>query len=84
MLLFFAVLFTAVLIHPDVDLLDMHDVKITNARSQTRSVEGQLLQRAPILFAHLQISRPAISERSVVIEEAGSSRDLSASGILRI
>jgi len=29
MMLFFALLFIAVLVHPDVDLLDVHDVKIT-------------------------------------------------------
>jgi hypothetical protein len=84
MLLFFAVLFTAVLVHPDVDLLDVHDVKISNARSQFASVEGKLVQQAPILFAAPQIGRSAILERLLFVDEAISSRDLSASSILRI
>jgi hypothetical protein len=84
MLLFFAVLFTAVLIHPDVDLLDVHDVKITNARSQFRSLEGPLVQQAPILFARLQLSRRAIVERLLFADEAAVSRDPGASSILRV
>jgi hypothetical protein len=84
MLLFFAVIFTAVLIHPDVDLLDVHDVKITNARSQFRSLEGPLVQQAPVLFARPQLSRPAILEHLLFADKAALGRDLSASSILRV
>lgn len=84
MLLFFAVLFTAVLVHPDVDLLDVHDVKITNARSQSASVERNLVQQQPILFAGPQVGPSAILERTHFADEAVFSQDLSASSILRI
>jgi hypothetical protein len=84
MLLFFAVLFTAVLIHPEVDLLDVHDVKITNARSQVRSLEGPLVQGVPVLFTGPQFSRPALLEHLLSADEAVLNRDLSASSILRV
>ena len=84
LLLFFAVLFTAVLIHPDVDLLDVHDVKITTSRTQSGSVEGQLLQVAPILFARPQASQMAILERLALAFETISSCDVAATSILRI
>jgi hypothetical protein len=84
MLLFFAVLFTAVLIHPDVDLLDVHEVKITSTRSQCRSLEGPLVQSTVILRAETQLNRPAGSERLLLADEAVVSRDLAASSILRI
>lgn len=50
-LLFFAVLFTAVLIHPDLDLLDVHDVKISSVRSLPHSVEGHLVPQIITAFA---------------------------------
>ncbi|MGC2193053.1 MAG: hypothetical protein WA628_00150 [Terriglobales bacterium] len=84
MLLFFAVLFIAVLIHPDVNLLAVHDVKITKARSQFAFFEGKLMQQAPFLFVGPQIDRSAILERRVSEDKAVSSHDLGASGILRI
>ncbi|HST11740.1 MAG TPA: hypothetical protein VLL05_15295 [Terriglobales bacterium] len=84
MLLFFAILFTAVLIHPDVDLLDVHDVKITNARSQFAPIEGRVVQQAPILFAAAEAGRPPILERLLLDVAAGPSRDVGASSILRI
>jgi hypothetical protein len=84
MLLFFAVLFTAVLVHPDVDLLDVHDVKITNARSRFASLEGNLVQQEPILFAGPQIGPSAILERTLFVDEAVFSQDFNASSILRI
>jgi hypothetical protein len=84
MLLFFAVLFTAVLIHPDVDLLDVHEVKITSTRSQFRSLEGPLVQSTVILRAETQLNLAAVSERLLVADEAVVSRDLAASSILRI
>jgi hypothetical protein len=84
LLLFFAVLFTAVLIHPDVDLLDVHDVKITNPRVQFRSAEGQILQQAPILFARPPIRQSAVLERLSFVEEPVSSREVAASSTLRV
>ena len=84
MLLFFAVLFTAVLVHPDVDLLDVHDVKISNARSQSASLERNLVQQQPILFAGPRIGPSAIPERTLFVDEAVLSQDLSASSILRV
>jgi hypothetical protein len=84
MLLFFAVLFTAVLVHPDVDLLDVHDVKITNVRSQFAPVERNLVQQKPILFVGLQIGPSEILERILSVDEAVISQDLSTSSILRI
>lgn len=83
-MLFFALLFTAVLIHPDVDLLDVHDVKITSVRTQFRSTETQLLQQAPILFTAPVISRTMVLERLCLADETVSSCDLTASSILRI
>lgn len=50
-LLFFAVLFTAVLIHPDLDLLDVHDVKISSVRSLPHSVESHLVSQIITAFA---------------------------------
>ena len=84
MMLFFALLFTAVLIHPDVDLLDVHDVKITSVRTQFRSAETQLLQQAPILFTPSAISRMTVRERLCLRDETVSSFELAASSILRI
>lgn len=83
-LLFFAILFTAVLIHPDVDLLDVHDVKISSARSQFAPIEGRVVQQAPILFAAAETGLPTILERLLLEVAAGSSRDVGASSILRI
>jgi len=83
-LLFFAVVFTAVLVHPDVDLLDVHDVKITNVRSQTASLERDLVQQQPILFAGPQVGPSAILERTHFEDESVFSQDSGASSILRI
>jgi len=84
LLLFFAVLFTAVLIHPDVDLLDVHDVKIANARTQFRSADGQILQQAPILFVRPQLRHSAVLERLSFAEEPVSSGEVAASSVLRV
>jgi len=84
MLLLFAVLFTAVLIHPDVDLLDVHDVRITNTRTQFRSTEGQLLQQAPVLCARPQPRQPAVLERLSSTEQSIPSFDVAASSVLRV
>lgn len=84
LLLFFAILFTAVLIHPDVDLLDVHDVKITTSRTQFWSVEGQLLQQAPIVFARPEAKKMVVFERLSLALEAISSCDVAATGVLRI
>jgi hypothetical protein len=83
-MLFFALLFLGVLIHPDVDLLDVHDVKITSARSQFRSAETQLLQQAPILFSSPAISQMTVLERFCFADETVFSCDVAASSILRI
>lgn len=84
MMLFFALLFTAVLIHPDVDLLDVHDVKITSVRTQFRSAETQLLQQVPILFFSPATSRTTVLERLCSADESVSSCDVATSSILRI
>jgi len=84
LLLFFAVLFTAVLIHPDVDLLDVHDVRIANTRAQFRSAEGQILQQAPILLVRPQLRQSAVLERLSFAEESVSSGELAASSVLRV
>jgi hypothetical protein len=84
MMLFFALLFTAVLIHPDMDLLDVHDVKITSVRTQFRSPETQLLQRAPILLTPPASSQTTVLERLCFADETVSSCELAASSILRI
>lgn len=84
LLLFFAVLFTAVLIHPDVDLLDVHDVKIANARAQFRSADGQVLQQAPILLVRPQPRQSAVLERLCFPEESVSSGEMAASTVLRV
>lgn len=56
-LLFFAVLFTAVLIHPDVDLLDVHDVKINSARSKADHGERPLIPQLPVFFARPEVNQ---------------------------
>ena len=83
-MLFFALLFIAVLIHPDVDLLDVHDVKITSVRSQFRSAETQLLQPTPILFSPPVISQSTVLERLCFTDETAYFCDVAASCILRI
>src|SRR5438270_12203107 len=57
-LLFFGVLFTAVLIHPDVDLLDVHDVKITSVRSQIRPLDRSPVRQVTFLLESLNIAPP--------------------------
>jgi hypothetical protein len=84
LLLFFAVLFAAVLIHPDVDLVDVHDVKIANARAQFQSADGQILQQAPILLVRPQLRPSAVLERLSFAEESVSSGEGAASGVLRV
>jgi hypothetical protein len=83
-LLFFAVLFTAVLIHPDLDLLDVHDVKITNARTQLGSVDRQVVQQLILQCAGLPLSRGPLWESLLFVDEGGSTHDPGASRILRI
>jgi hypothetical protein len=83
-LLFFAVLFTAILIHPDVDLLAVHDVKITSVRSQVRTLDGLLVQRVPFL-----LSGPNIAPSQFLIclrfaPDTGGLNDQPSSGVLRI
>jgi hypothetical protein len=84
MMLFFALLFIAVLVHPDVDLLDVHDVKITSVRAQFRSTETQLLQQAPILFSPPVISQAIVLERLCFVAEKASSCEVTVSRILRV
>jgi len=83
-LLFFALLFIGVLIHPDVDLLDVHDVKITNVRTQIRAAEGQLISQAPFAFAGPQIDQPSLLDILSSVDVTGSSRGHGSVGILRI
>ena len=58
LLVFFAVLFAAVLVHPDVDLLDVHDVKISNAHSQIRCVDGGVVSQVPVASCRPQQEQP--------------------------
>lgn len=53
LLVFFAVLFAAILIHPEWDLPEVHDVKITSARHQSqcaaeRPVQPVMLTATPL------------------------------------
>jgi hypothetical protein len=84
MLLFFAVLFVAVLVHPDVDLLDVHDVKISSARLRVGSVEGRLIQQAPVLYARAELGQSYLLNCLQCAHAAGSSSDQSSTSILRI
>ncbi len=83
-LLFFAVLFTAILIHPDLDLLAVHDVKITNARAQLGSVERQLVQQLPLQCAGLTLSSGPLWETLLFVDDGSSFHVPAASSILRI
>jgi hypothetical protein len=54
LLVFFAVLFAAILIHPEWDLPEVHDVKITSARHQSqcaaeRPIQPVMLTVAPLI-----------------------------------
>jgi len=83
-LLFFAVLFTAVLIHPDLDLLDVHDVKIANARTQLGSVDRQVVQQLILKCAGLPLNSGPFWEWPLFVDDSGSTHDPGASRILRI
>ena len=54
LLVFFAVLFAAILIHPEWDLPEVHDVKITSARQQSqcaveRPIQPVMLTVTPLI-----------------------------------
>jgi hypothetical protein len=49
LLVFFAVLFAAILIHPEWDLPEVHDVKITSARHQSQFAAERPVQ--PVMLA---------------------------------
>jgi hypothetical protein len=83
-LIFFAVLFTAVLIHPDVDLLDVHDVKITSARSQIRHLDGFFSQQAPFLLGSTVVPQDHFVPFLYSGSNPNTSIDQDSSGILRI
>ena len=83
-LLFFAVLFTAVLVHPDLDLLDVHDVKISSVSSLPHSVEGQLLPQIIAAFARPPLQTFSRNESLHDTRIAVSPSDLSLSAALRI
>jgi hypothetical protein len=83
-LLFFAVLFIAVLVHPDVDLLDVHDVKISSTRLQIRSIEGRLVQQVSVLLNRPQPDPPYLLICLRFAAEAGPSSDQSSPSVLRI
>lgn len=82
--LFFAVLFVAVLIHPDLDLLDVHDVKISSVRSLPHSVEGQLVPQFVAGFARPQLEQPRSYDYLHSTALAVPSFDLSLSSTLRV
>ncbi len=83
-LIFFAVLFTAVLIHPDIDLLDVHDVKITSVRSQIRHLDSFFAQQVPFLLSGTLVPEfhPAPFLRSM--QSACASIDQVCSANLRV
>lgn len=83
-LIFFALLFTAVLIHPDVDLLDVHDVKITSVRSQSRSSDGSLVKQAPFLLNCPHILASSLQESVRYAPDQQSSSPILSAAILRI
>lgn len=83
-LLLFAVLFTAVLIHPDLDLLDVHDVKISSVRSLPHSVEGYLVPQIIAAFARPPLQPSFRYDHLRSTELAAPPSDLSLSSTLRI
>jgi hypothetical protein len=83
-LVFFAVLFVAVLIHPDVDLLDVHDVRISNSRSQMGSVAARFVQPTLMLFARPQLDQGSLLTCLRFAQESVPSSDPSSASILRI
>lgn len=62
LLWFFALLFAAILIHPDWDLLDVHDVRITSVRQQAQTAAKRPIQPLPISFARPRIEPPFLLE----------------------
>jgi hypothetical protein len=83
-LVFFAVLFTAVLIHPDIDLLDVHDVKITSVRSQVSPIDGSLARHAPFRLGSPHIASAQLLIFIGLTLDAASSTEQCSSSILRI
>jgi len=83
-LLFFAVLFTAVLIHPDLDLLDVHDVKISSVRSLPHSVEGYVVPQIIAGFARPPLQPSFNYDYRICNDLTVSSFDLGLSATLRI
>jgi hypothetical protein len=83
-LLFFGVLFTAVLIHPDVDLLDVHDVKITSVRSQIRPLDSSLVRHVPFLLDSPNIAPPQGLICLGFALDTASLSDQRLAGVLRI
>lgn len=55
LLVFFAVLFAAILIHPEWDLPEVHDVKITSTRHQSQCPANRPIQQVAVALAHLAI-----------------------------
>lgn len=84
LLIFFAVLFAAVLVHPDVDLLDVHDVKISNAHSQIRCVDGGVVSQVPVAFFRPQQEQPYRLDCLPNAHEAGPSSDQNSPSVLRV
>ena len=83
-LLFFAVLFTAVLIHPDLDLLDVHDVKISSVGSLPHSVEGYVVSQIVAAFARPPLQPSFNYDYRISTDLTVSSFDLGLSATLRI
>ena len=83
LLVFFAVLFTAVLIHPDVDLLDVHDVKITSVRSHIRNTDASFVRHVPFLLGCNQ-SIPGFRVFLSLALADTSPADPSSSSVLRL
>jgi hypothetical protein len=83
-LIFLAGLFTFVLIHPDLDLLDVHDVKIVSFRAQLRAIEARLTQPTPQLFSPVPRRTPFFLDFLSSVQFPASSNDLSLTATLRI
>jgi hypothetical protein len=60
LLVFFAVLFAAILIHPEWDLPEVHDVKITSTRHQSHSPSECPVQPVVMGAMHPQIDWPFV------------------------
>ena len=67
LLVFFAVLFAAILIHPEWDLPEVHDVKITSTRYQSQCPAERPLQPVVICATHRLVDVPLLIELPALV-----------------